>query len=98
MGLEQLVDVLKLGPNEYCVMNTPPWIKLRSHVKWAELMVEREEPVPLLRKKGRKGGPSEALGELKYADEIRDFIAAVQHFSVPKSRSKMTFTFTAPRM
>lgn len=80
MGLEQLVDVLKLGPNEYCVMNTPPWIKLRSHVKWAELMAEGEEPVPLLRKKGGKSDSSEALGELGYADEIRELISAIQHF------------------
>ncbi len=35
-GLEQKVDVLKVDANRYCVMNTPPWVKLQTYLNWLE--------------------------------------------------------------
>lgn len=35
-GLEQKVDVLKIADGRYCVMNTPPWVKLQTYLTWLE--------------------------------------------------------------
>lgn len=35
-GLEQLVDVVRVRKDVYCILNTPPWIKLQSHVRWLD--------------------------------------------------------------
>ena len=44
LGLEQLIDVVKVKDGVYCVMNTPPWVKLKTHLKWTEVMAEAEPP------------------------------------------------------
>jgi hypothetical protein len=36
-------EVLKLDTGIYCVLNTSPWIKLQSHVRWAECRAEGED-------------------------------------------------------
>ncbi len=35
-GLEQQGRVLKLKRDVYCVMNTPPWVKLQSYLRWLD--------------------------------------------------------------
>ncbi len=35
-GLEDQAEVVRLRDGVYCLMNTPPWIKLQSLVQWSE--------------------------------------------------------------
>jgi len=32
----QRPEVLRLGPNEYCILNSVPWVKLRSYLDWLD--------------------------------------------------------------
>ncbi len=36
-GLEESTDVVKVRNGVYCAMNTPPWVKLQSLVRWSEM-------------------------------------------------------------
>lgn len=36
-------EVLKLGPQEFCLLNSVPWVKLRSYLDWLEGNPEGEE-------------------------------------------------------
>jgi len=76
-GLEQMVDVVKVRDQEYCVMNTPPWVKLKSHLKWTEIMADVDSNAPLLQKKEAEVG---ALDGIDYTDEIRELITLIQAF------------------
>lgn len=42
-GLEELVDVVRVRENVYCVLSASPWVKLQSHVRWAEQLDEEDE-------------------------------------------------------
>jgi len=35
-GMEHEADAVRLRPRVYCVMNTPPWIKLQSYLHWTD--------------------------------------------------------------
>jgi len=35
-GKEQSTDVVKIKSGKYCIMNTPPWIKLQTYLNWLE--------------------------------------------------------------
>lgn len=79
LGLEQLIDVVKVKENVYCVMNTPPWVKLKSHLKWAEVMAEASPPAAAAAEKGAID-VAELLHEVEYSDEIREILEVVQKF------------------
>jgi uncharacterized iron-regulated protein len=72
-GLEQFVDVVKVREDIYCVMNTPPWIKLQSHLKWNEIITEMPK-APLARKW------DSALEEIDQAEDIREAIQLIRCF------------------
>lgn len=36
-------EILKLGPNEFCIQNSVPWVKLQSYFDWLEGNSEGEE-------------------------------------------------------
>jgi|694.fasta_scaffold107982_2 hypothetical protein len=38
--LEHKAEVVKIKDDVFCVLNTPPWIKLQSHLKWIEVQEE----------------------------------------------------------
>lgn len=40
-------DVIRLGENIFCVMNTSPWVKLQSEVSWAEKLIEGDCEISL---------------------------------------------------
>ena len=42
-NLELKTEVIKLSKRNYCILNTPPWIKLQNHLKWMELTAVLEE-------------------------------------------------------
>lgn len=44
-GLEQFIDVVKVEHGIFCVMNTPPWVKLQSYLRWQELITEASLPM-----------------------------------------------------
>lgn len=71
-GAEQLVDVVRVKKNVYCVMNTPPWVKLQSHVKWVELLSESEERELL--------DPTDAVHKLEHTHEIEELIQHLGEF------------------
>ncbi len=71
-GVEQLVDVVKIKKDIYCVMNTPPWVKLQSHVSWVELLTESNEREWL--------HPSEEVHRVEHFQEVQDLIRALGEF------------------
>ncbi len=71
-GVEQLVDVVRVKKGVYCVMNTPPWVKLQSHVKWVELLSESQERELL--------DPTDAVHKLEHTHEIEDLIKHLGEF------------------
>ncbi|MBI3535086.1 MAG: ChaN family lipoprotein, partial [Deltaproteobacteria bacterium] len=40
---EQSADILKLTPNTFCILSSPPWAKLQSLIDWAERLPELDE-------------------------------------------------------
>jgi uncharacterized iron-regulated protein len=45
-GLEHEVGVVKLKKNVFCVMNTPPWVKLQSYLRWLEWSADPHADAP----------------------------------------------------
>lgn len=88
-GLEQLVDVVKVKDDVYCVMNTPPWVKLKSHLKWAEVMAEGDGQSPNI-------APTEMLQELDYTDEIRELLGVIRKFTGLESGVDDDFAVNTP--
>ncbi len=79
-GLEQMVDVVKIRERVFCVMNTPPWIKLQSHLKWQELVVETgNSPAPV---HPQQNSPTliEAIDELDRTEDLTDLLNALREF------------------
>lgn len=69
-GLEHRVTVLRLKENNFCVMNTPPWVKLQSYLQWLEGGLEKG--------RAREGWDSGDYEEdfLELAKTIQGFIGA----------------------
>jgi hypothetical protein len=36
VGAEEMAEVVRIEKDVYCLFNTPPWIKLQSHLHWIE--------------------------------------------------------------
>lgn len=78
-GLEQLVDVVLMRPGVYCVMSTPPWVKLQSHVKWNEILAEEMYPDEL------------SPDTVDHADEIKEWIEIIARFIGVEPKGKSDF-------
>lgn len=82
MGLEQKVDVVKVRDGVYCVLSTPPWVKLRSQIDWAFAKSESQ--------------PVDEWGEeIDYSDEAVEFLEAIGNYfgfrrKIPDNYSIMT--------
>lgn len=72
-GLEHHVDVVKVSPSIFCVMNTPPWVKLKSHLNWTELIAETGSIPPL-------STAAQAFEEMDYSHEVQDLTAVIGKF------------------
>jgi len=72
-GLESFVDVVRIRKNNFCVMNTPPWVKLKSHLNWTELIAETGGIQPLQ-------SAAQAFEEMDYSDEVQDLIQIIGKF------------------
>jgi hypothetical protein len=72
-GLEHRVDVVKMNESVYCVMNTPPWVKLQSHLKWVE---ELNEGPPA----GRR------FSDLDFTEDFIEIVDVVESFLGFKKR------------
>ena len=82
-GLEQLVDAVRVREDVYCVMNTPPWVKLQSHVKWAELIVEagpegRGEKAVL--RANKAAASADVFDTIDHHEEIHEILQVVSQF------------------
>jgi hypothetical protein len=77
-GMEQFVDVLKVRDGIYCVMNTPPWVKLQTHLRWHELTMEGPRPPR----------PSEwdiAYEDIDRDEDVREAVQLIRRFfSLPE--------------
>jgi len=49
------VDVVRLGEDRYCVMNTPPWIKYTSYIDWLAVPKESRRAYQQVAVSGKKG-------------------------------------------
>ncbi|MFM8315343.1 MAG: ChaN family lipoprotein [Deltaproteobacteria bacterium] len=72
-GLEHWVDVVRIGKRDFCVMNTPPWVKLKSHLNWTELIAEAGKVPPL-------ATAAQAFEEMDYSHEVADLTRMIGHF------------------
>ncbi len=72
-GLENFVDVVRIKKNNFCVMNTPPWVKLKSHLNWTELIAETGSIPPL-------ETAAQAFQEMDYSHEVQDLIQVIGNF------------------
>lgn len=72
-GIESFVDVVQLEPSVFCVMNTPPWVKLKSHLNWTELVAEAGSLSPLT-------AAAQAFDEIDYSHEVQDLTDMVGKF------------------
>lgn len=71
LGLESGTEVVRLGAGNFCLLNTPPWVKLHSLVRWGELVAAGVRP---------DDPPSEAWRELDFAEEVAEWMAPLQRF------------------
>jgi hypothetical protein len=80
--LEHRTEVVKLREGVFCIMNTPPWVKLQSYLRWQELVAERSGESTA----GPQAGPAaaataaDAFGDLDYSDEIRELVGLLRQF------------------
>jgi uncharacterized iron-regulated protein len=72
-GLEGFIDVVKISQNNFCVMNTPPWVKLKSHLNWAELIAETGSLPPL-------ETAAQAFHEMDYTHEVQELAQVIAKF------------------
>ena len=72
-GLENYVDVVKINSSVFCVMNTPPWVKLKSHLNWTELISEAGTLPPLTT-------AAQAFDEMDYSHEVQDLTEVIGKF------------------
>ncbi len=72
-GIEPFVDVVKIKKDIFCVMNTPPWVKLKSHLNWTELIAETGGMPPL-------ETAAQAFHEMDYSHEVQDLTAVIGKF------------------
>lgn len=73
-GLERFVEVIKVKSGVYCVMNTPPWVKLQSHLKWVEAVAEGAGP------KGHARDYARAIDSLDHSHEIDEALKLLRDF------------------
>jgi len=78
-GLENLVDVVLMKPGVFCVMSTPPWVKLQSHVKWNDILAEEIDRETL------------SPDTVDHADEIQEWIDIIARFIGVDPKGKMNF-------
>ncbi len=64
-GMEHTAGVVKLRNNVFCVMNTPPWVKLQSYLKWIEWTAEADQDE----------------GVSDFADDFQDLVCTIQKFA-----------------
>ncbi len=82
-GLEQLVDVVLMKTDAYCVMSTPPWVKLQSHVKWNEILAEEADA-------------EELPDTVDHADEIKEWCEIIARFVGIEVKGGMDFQIQGP--
>lgn len=70
-GLDMLVDVVKIGPEEYCVMNSTPFVKYQSFLNWMDQSPELE----------LSGHPNWEVGPHRtYYEQLRGFVLLVASY------------------
>lgn len=73
-GMENFVEVIKVKPRIYCVMNTTPWVKLQSHLKWLETVSEVTIGTSALSDFGK------ALDLLDHSHEVVSILSILKEF------------------
>jgi uncharacterized iron-regulated protein len=97
--LEQRVEVLKMKDNIFCVMNTPPWVKLQSHVKWAELLSESQTrgAVFSVSRPQQASALPDGFDEIDYSDEVRELLQMIAQFIQLPSPPEDNFSIHGPQ-
>lgn len=73
-GMEQFVEVIRMKPRVYCVMNATPWVKLQSHLKWIETLSEGSPGKNALSDYAR------AIDLLDHSHEVTSMISILRDF------------------
>jgi hypothetical protein len=73
-GKEQTTDVVKMDSHKFCILNTPPWIKLQTYLSWLDRSGEL-----LLAKKDTEFDEI-SYEPVDYYHQISDFINAISTF------------------
>lgn len=75
-GLDHRVDVVKVSKRAFCVLNTPPWLKLQSHLKWLEMTDSAPKPHRL----EAEIFQGVDLSIVDLSDDVRDILRHLQAF------------------
>lgn len=73
-GVENFVEVIKVKPKVYCVMNSTPWVKLQSHLKWIETVSEIPPSQSAL------SDFAKAIDLLDHSHEVATVISVIKDF------------------
>ena len=90
-GKEQTADVVRISPRKYCILNTPPWIKLQTFLNWLEKGGDL-----LLTPKGTWTDEEEVVEYVDFFHQIHHLIYAISEFFNLKKKGLDQFQlFTA---
>lgn len=78
--LEHKAEVVKIKENVFCVLNTPPWIKLQSHLKWIEVLSSGESEMGEVRAELWREEVEQWGEVVDHSQEIADVIAGMAKF------------------
>jgi hypothetical protein len=95
-GLEHRVDVVKVKEGVFCVMNTPPWIKLQSHLKWLELISEGGATPSLSALRSPEKQIESIFDEVDLSEEVSELVDVIETFLGLPKRQEDNFQIHGP--
>lgn len=88
-GLEHTIDVVEIRPHTFCVLNTPPWLKLQSHLKWLEVTDSQRNI--------NNRSLTDAFSEIDFSPDIVHIVRHLQSFlGIPKLPVGTDFQVVGP--
>ncbi len=76
-GLEHQVSTVRLKRDSFCVMNTPPWVKLQSYLRWVEWTADPSA--------SSVASPLPDMDRAGFVEDFVDLIRTIERFlGVPK--------------
>lgn len=89
-GLQDKIDVVQMTLDSYCVLATPPWLKLQSHLQWLELTSEAADQRSYTSVRS-------AFGAIDFSDEVSMVTQQIRSFlGLPMNQPLPDFQVLGP--